>query len=164
MQTTPLKERAPAHVPERPRTSLVPWIMVAALAVILLTVGAWFLVDYLTPTDAEAMLRDYVTDWERGNFADLPEYFGLGGTLINATTGRSFAPEDIQAEMAGLADGATVNVHNLVVGSSDRIATAQFEIAPQAGDMLDGVSTWEIVGGAIRHQTISYVTVYGPQD
>ena len=164
MQATPLKaeKRTRAFMPARPRTSLVPWLIMAGVAVVLLTVGAFFLVDYLTPTDTEAMLRDYAADWETGDFADLPDYFTLGGTLINATTGESFAPEDIQAEMARLAGDAAVDIHSLVVGTSDRIATARFEIVPETGNALDGVSVWEIVGGAIRQQTISYVTVYEP--
>jgi hypothetical protein len=155
------EKRAPPFTPFQSRKALVPWIIVAALAVVMLTVGVWYLVDVFTPTETEAMLRDYVADWEGGTFADLPEYFSLGGTLVNARTGESFAPEAIEKEMTSLAGNTNVNVHNLTVGSSDRIATARFEIVPEAGDVLDGVSVWEIVGGAIRQQTISYVTVYG---
>ena len=163
MQTTPhqAEKRAPAFTPPQPGKPLVPWIIVAVLAVVMLTVGVLYLVDFLTPTGTETMLRDYVAEWEGGNFADLPEYFSLGGTLVNATTGGSFVPEDIENEMTNLAGNSDVKVHNLTVGSSDRIATARFEIVPEAGDALDGVSVWEIVGGAIRQQTISYVTVYG---
>lgn len=165
MQATPVQaeERAPALTPPPRRKSLVPRLIMAAVAVVLLTVGAWFLVDFLTPTDTEAILRDYVSDWERGNFADLPGYFALGGTLVNATTGSSFAPEEIQAEMTSLAGSATVDIHSLTVGSSDRMAMARFEIVPETGDALDGVSVWETVGGAIRQQTISYVTVHEPR-
>ena len=45
-------------------------VTVAVLAVGLLAAGVWFMVDYLTPTETEAMLRDYVSDWEGGDFAN----------------------------------------------------------------------------------------------
>lgn len=163
MQRTPLQEaqRTPTFIPPRPRRTLVPWIILAAVALIVLSAGVWYLVDILTPTENEAMLRDYAAAWEDGNFADLPEHFTLGGKLVNATTGMSFAPEDIENQLESLTGGTTVVVHRLTIGTSDRIATARFETVPEDGTALDGVSTWEIVGGAIRQQTISYVTVYG---
>lgn len=168
MQTTHLEteRRAPAIRPERRRAGRVAWAMLTVIFIALLAVGAWFLVDYLTPTDTEAMLRDYVSDWENGNFADLPDYFALNGTLVNATTGTTFGPDEMSAEMVrlGLVVGEpTVNVSNLVMGSSDRIAMARFEIAAETGDTLDGVAVWETVGGAIRQQTISYITVFEPR-
>jgi hypothetical protein len=144
----------------RPKTGLIPWILVAVLAIGLLAVGVWFMVDYLTPTDTEAMLRDYVSDWEGGDFASLPGYFALGGTLVDGTTGSSFAVEEIAAELTDLAGTAAVDVHDLVVGSSDRIASARFEVISEVGDSIDGVAVWETVGGTIRQQTITYVTVY----
>jgi hypothetical protein len=165
VQTTHLEteRRAPPFTPEHPRINLVGWSFVAVVSVILLTVGAWFLVDYLTPTDSEAMLRDFVADWERADYADLPHYFALNGLLVNTTTGISFAPEGIPTEMTRLVGDAPVDVHNLTMGSSDRIATAQFDVVPEAGDALDGVAVWETVGGEIRQLTISYVTVYEPR-
>lgn len=165
MHVTPLEteRRAPAFGPARPERSLVSWLIVTAVAVALLTVGIWFLIDYLTPTDGEAMLRDYVGDWENGELAGLSDYFTLNGTLVNATTGRSFQREDIRAELSRLAGDASVNIHHVVVGSSDRIASAQIDVTFPTGDALDGVSVWEIVGGEIRQQTISYVMVYAPE-
>ena len=94
----------------------------AALAVVLVAVSTTLLVSRQSPTHTEAMLQEYVSDWESGSFADLPGYFTLGRTLVNASTGSSIAPEDIGAEMADLVDVAAVDVQDLVVGSSDRIA------------------------------------------
>lgn len=116
----------------------------AALAVVLVAVSTTLLVSRQSPTHTEAMLQEYVSDWESGSFADLPGYFTLGRTLVNASTGSSIAPEDIGAEMADLVDVAAVDVQDLVVGSSDRIATAMFDIVSPSGDSLNGVS---VLGG-----------------
>ncbi len=154
-------KKPPVALRTEVKPGLTPWLMLAALAVVLVVVGVWFLVDYLTPTDTEATLRDYVASWESGDYAALAEHFALNGVLVNATTGRSFAPDEIQAEMIRLAGDANVAVTGFAVGASDRIATARFEISSATGDTLDGVSVWEMVGGEIRIQTVSYVTVYG---
>jgi hypothetical protein len=138
-------------------------MLVALLAASMLGLGVWYLVDSLTPTDTEALLQDYVSDWAGGDFANLPSYFALGGTLVDATTGAVFPPEEIAAHLADLTGAAAVTVHDLAVGSSDRIATARFEVVPETGDALDGVSVWQIVGGAVRQQTITYVTVFAPR-
>lgn len=162
MQATHLEteERTPASSPEQPTRNMVPWIFLAALVVVLVAVGTTLLVSQQSQTDTEAMLQEYVSDWESGNFADLPGYFTLGGELVNASTGASIAPEDIGAEMADLVGFATVDVHDLAVGNSDRIATAVFDIVPPNGDSLNGVSVWEVVGGEIRQQTLTYVIAY----
>ena len=166
MQATTLEaktQQLPPTPPQEPERRGRLWLMAAIGAAVLLVVGLWALVGRDAGSETEIMLRDYVADWEDGSFGALPGYFSLGGNLVNATTQTSFPSEEISGEMSRLAGSGVVDVHNLAVGSSERIATATFEIVPTAGDTINGVSVWEIVGGSIRQQTIAYVLEYAPR-